>query len=69
MTVTLALILVLYPSCCPSMLVAGKRSNCLPFFVVKGGKEGVDACPYPCKFFGFPYDPALKGANQLSSTL
>ena len=49
--------------------VVDKQSNYSPFFVVKGGKEGMDACPYPCNTFGFPNDLALKGANHISSII
>ena len=49
--------------------VVDKQSNYSPFFIIKGGKECMDACPYLCNSFGFPNDFALKGANHISSII
>ena len=49
--------------------VVDKQSNYLPFFIIKGCKQCMDACPHFCTTFGFPDDFALKGANHISSII
>ena len=46
-----------------------KKGNYSPFFLIKGGKECMYACPYPCNPLGVPHDFAFKGANHISSII
>ena len=41
--------------------VVDKQGDNSSFFVIKGSKEGVDACLYSCLSFGFSNYLALKG--------
>ena len=49
--------------------VVDKQSNYLPFFIIKGCKQCIDACPYFCTTFGFSDNFALKEANHISSII
>ena len=49
--------------------VVDKQCNYSPFFIIKGRKKCMDACPHPCTSVGFPNDFALKWANHISSII